>query len=145
MSIDEGLKWFHEGRMGLENAETVFTATNSLNATALEGLVRGIERAIKGVAKAAHVPFERTHGLTALCQDIGVWNILPVEHRWTLNTLDRYGAMVGYPDDLGYVTFVQSTSPYEAQQIVSAASSLFDYLENDAVKPGSVVCWKGMP
>ncbi|MDQ7820226.1 MAG: HEPN domain-containing protein, partial [Armatimonadota bacterium] len=130
MSAADSLKWIHEGRIALTTVQGRFTATNSLSGWDFAMLYRGVEMVVKAVEIASTGRVSHTHSLVVLSQKVGLWGTLPPEHQQIIRLLERYGPSTNYPDNPGHHTLTNSTSPVEANRILTGVSSLFDFVEH---------------
>lgn len=131
---DETQSWLYEGREFLGNAEDKFAKASSLNAGAVENLVKAYEYGIKAPIVETHgcVPVSfQNHRLISLCQSGGLWSLLPVHLQDAIREIEPFYPC--YRGKLAYETLVSSSTPGQWGGRIKAANQFLDFIEKRVV------------
>ncbi len=126
--------WLHEGREFVANAEKKFTDSSSVNAGAVENLVKSYEYAIKApiVEKYGTVPRRfQTHDLTSLCQLGGLSSPLPGNLQDAIREIETLYPV--YPGEPAYTTLVSSSTSDQWNNRIKAANELLDFIDRKVI------------
>jgi hypothetical protein len=126
--------WLHEVSTDLDEVKQGFTKAGFMTGGNCERLFKAYEKTVKApvVEKFGSVPRRfRTHELSTLCQSYGLWPILPAKLKAAITGIEPFYPV--YPNELGYITIISSSSVAEWGNRITVAIELLDHIEKNVI------------
>lgn len=133
---------FHEAKQAISGLRHEYTATQSLGATSVFGIVHACDLALRALYTTAvgsafpHDKFKPTHQPEALSLKLGVNSYYTADSRsWLSDLTGRALADARYPSTQAYSNYVSSGSIDLAGQLLEGATVFVTETESLAARP----------